>query len=232
MNADLEHQRVLIRCDHGLGDTIQYIRYLPLVQAVARDVVVALPPTLEPLIDVRTEGEHDVEIEVTELARMFGTIPNDVPYLHAEPLPLHRDRLHVGIAWHSEGGGWHRKRDVPFTLVEELAQIPAVTLHSLQEEDAGELVETARLIRSLDLVITVDSMQAHLAGALGAPVWTLLHSDCDRRWMYDGEDCRWYPTMRLWRQRRAGDWSDVTRRLLHAVAEESSRTIASAARTA
>jgi hypothetical protein len=228
--ADLRNQRVLIRCDHNLGDTIQFIRYLPMVQSIARDVVVHLPPALQPLLNVKSEGEHDVEIEVTDLAQLFPAIPCDVPYLHAEPLPLHRDRLHVGIAWHS--GGWHSKRDVPFALVEELAQIPAVTLHSLQEEDAGELAETARLIRSLDLVITVDAIPAHLAGALGVPVWTLLHRECDWRWMAERDDSPWYPTMRLYRQRKAGDWSSVTRQLLRDVLAESSRTIASAARPA
>ena len=67
----------------------------------------------------------------------------------------------------------------------------------------------AAMMRALDLIITVDSMTAHLAGALAVPVWTLLHNDADWRWMRDRDDSPWYPTMRLFRQRRAGDWGEV-----------------------
>ncbi|HEU4564898.1 MAG TPA: glycosyltransferase family 9 protein, partial [Gemmatimonadaceae bacterium] len=68
---------------------------------------------------------------------------------------------------------------------------------------------TARLMRALDLVITVDSMPAHLAGALAVPVWTLVPHECDWRWMEGRDDSPWYPTMRLFRQETAGDWREV-----------------------
>jgi ADP-heptose:LPS heptosyltransferase len=68
-------------------------------------------------------------------------------------------------------------------------------------------------MRSLDLVISVDSMPAHLAGALGVPVWTLLHHEPDWRWMARGERTAWYPTMRLFRQPRPGDWEPVLARV-------------------
>jgi ADP-heptose:LPS heptosyltransferase len=70
---------------------------------------------------------------------------------------------------------------------------------------------------SLDLMITVDSMPAHLAGALGVPVWTLLIEDADWRWMQDRDDSPWYPTMRLFRQREAGEWSGVVDRVASAL---------------
>jgi ADP-heptose:LPS heptosyltransferase len=68
-------------------------------------------------------------------------------------------------------------------------------------------------MRGLDLVISIDSMPAHLAGALGVPVWTLLHADPDWRWMLDRDDSPWYPTMRLFRQERPGDWGSVIARV-------------------
>ena len=77
-------------------------------------------------------------------------------------------------------------------------------------DDPGE---AARVMRALDLVISIDSMPAHLAGALGVPVWTLLHADPDWRWMQGRDDSPWYPTMRLFRQDRPGDWQAVIARV-------------------
>jgi ADP-heptose:LPS heptosyltransferase len=72
-----------------------------------------------------------------------------------------------------------------------------------------DLLEQARRVRALDLVITVDTLMAHLAGALGVPVWLLLPTPCDWRWMIDRTDSPWYPTMRLFRQPVSGDWNSV-----------------------
>jgi ADP-heptose:LPS heptosyltransferase len=80
------------------------------------------------------------------------------------------------------------------------------------EIDSGsdDVYETARTIAERDLMITIDSMPAHLAGAMAVPTWVLLHSDCDWRWMQKRTDSPWYPSMRLFRQRKAGDWWPVT----------------------
>ncbi len=247
----LNGKRVLVRCYHGLGDTIQFIRYLPLVKQVAAETVVWAQPALlpllrtadgidrlEPLHDGAFEGEYDVDVEVMELAHVFrstiDTLPNTVPYLHADPAPLGRDgRLAVGLVWRA--GDWDERRSIPFHLLAPLAQIPGVDFHVLQRgpaldecpadfgtrSGADDVLEAARVIRALDLVITVDSMPAHLAGALGVPVWTLLMHEPDWRWMLDREDSPWYPTMRLFRQRAPGDWAPVIRRVaseLHALA--------------
>jgi ADP-heptose:LPS heptosyltransferase len=74
---------------------------------------------------------------------------------------------------------------------------------------SDNLFETARRLRALDLLITVDTMAAHLAGALGVRVWTLLHADADWRWLEQRRDSPWYPTMRLFRQERSGKWAPV-----------------------
>jgi ADP-heptose:LPS heptosyltransferase len=93
----------------------------------------------------------------------------------------------------------------------ERAQIflPGAPTVENPDDDSDDVLDTASLIRRLDLVVSVDTMVAHLAGALGAPVWTLLHDAADWRWMRDRADSPWYPTMRLFRQRTPGDWASV-----------------------
>jgi hypothetical protein len=235
----LEGQRVLIRCYHGLGDTIQFIRYVPLVKAVAREVTVLAQRELIPLLDtvggidrllpLETAEEtlsYDVDVESMELAHVFRTtvetVPAKVPYIHA-PKGVCRahDKLAVGIVW--AAGNWDRRRSIPASLLAPLAQLPGVELHNFQVGPAlsearqwpalmarwTDIVAEAALIRTLDLMISIDSLPAHLAGALGVRVWTLLHQKADWRWMEEREDSPWYPTMRLFRQQRAGDWRPV-----------------------
>ncbi len=242
----LDSRRVLVRCYHGLGDTLQFIRYAPLVKRVAAEVVVWAQPTLLPLLrtaagidrllplhDGDAGIDYDVDVEVMELPYVFRTtlhtVPAGVPYLHADPAPLEkRGALAVGIAW--KAGEWDERRNVPYRLLAPLAAIPGVELHVLQRgsglaerepafgvlSGSDDPLQAARVMRALDLVISIDSMPAHLAGALGVPVWTLLHADPDWRWMQDRDDSPWYPTMRLFRQERAGEWEPVIAR----VAEE------------
>ncbi|MGH7927017.1 MAG: hypothetical protein ACREQV_04405, partial [Candidatus Binatia bacterium] len=235
----LEQKRVLIRCYHGLGDTVQFIRYAPLVKAVAHEVTVLVQAELVPLLGT-VEGvdrllpletledalTYDVDVEIMELAHVFRstleTIPAKIPYIHspkaARPA---RDKLAVGIVW--AGGNWDGRRSIPVSLLAPLAHLPEIELHIFQIGPAlaerrkwpavlpqwNDIVTEAALIRALDLMISVDSLPAHLAGALGVPVWTLLHKEADWRWMEQREDSPWYPTMRLFRQQRAGDWDAV-----------------------
>lgn len=245
----VEGKRVLVRCYHGLGDTLQFIRYAPRLQAVAREVIVWGQPELLPLLttargvdrllplhDGAPEVEFDAEVEVMELAHLFRdtpqTLPTEVPYLHAAPAPLPRDgRLAVGLVW--KAGDWDERRSIPPELLAPLAEIPSVELHVLQrghglaERPAGfgvdsgsdDVLQTARVMKALDLVVTVDSMPAHLAGALGVPTWTLLHAEPDWRWMDGRDDSPWYPTMRLIRQERAGDWAGVIARVTRELAK-------------
>jgi ADP-heptose:LPS heptosyltransferase len=88
-----------------------------------------------------------------------------------------------------------------------------------------DVVATARLMRALDLVVSVDSMPAHLAGALGARAWVLLHADPDWRWMRNREDSPWYPTARLLRQRRPGEWRPVLARVAEELVALRDRTV-------
>lgn len=231
----LDGQRVLVRCLHGLGDTIQFIRYATMLRERVDRLVVEAQPKLVELLrgvegidEVITWGEPeprwDQQIEVTELPRYFRTsietIPNTVPYIDVPRdqqerararTPVNGARLRVGLNW--AGGEWNATRSLPREELAPVRRREGVWFYDLQfQPEAGmapTVMETAADILQLDLVVTVDTMVAHLAGALGRPVWTLLPFEADWRWMLGREDTPWYPTMRLFRQRQAGEWGPV-----------------------
>jgi hypothetical protein len=237
--ASLQGKRVLVRCYHGLGDTIQFIRYIPLLKAIAAHVTVWAQPSLITLLSTAEEidrmislhdgtpdCDYEADVEVMELPYVFRTtvetIPARVPYFHLDASTLEDCRMKVGLVW--RGGDWDPRRDVPFDLLTQLAEIQEISFYALQQETSAfehherfkmilpagaDALTTARLMRALDLVISIDSMPAHLAGALGLRTWTLLQKDADWRWMSDRRDSPWYPTMRLFRQQQAGDWEPV-----------------------
>jgi hypothetical protein len=241
----LHDRRVLVRCYHGLGDTIQFIRYASMVREIASRVIVWCQPSLIPLLkyvsgidellplhDGRVAADYDVDVEVMELPFVFRTttssIPAAVPYITVPGLERRwadaRRLSDVGIVW--KAGEWAPHRSLTFAQLAPLFEIP-VNWHIFQAgagldewdpatgslADAQEPLGTARAMLDLDLLITVDSMPAHLAGALGVPVWTLLPAEADWRWMRTRSDSPWYPTMRLFRQARPGEWADVVRRV-------------------
>lgn len=167
-----------------------------------------------------------------------------IPYLKP-PEPRQRDPFgprpkgvrRVGLVWAVEPDKptW-KERSCPLPLFRRLADIPGVELYSLQfgsrsgelrEPGAppaadlsavlGDFASTAAFLEHLDLVITVDTSMAHLAGALGRPVWTLLHRKSDWRWLEDRDDTPWYPTMRLFRQQEHGAWEPVIERVAEAL---------------
>jgi hypothetical protein len=229
---------VLIRCNHGLGDTIQFIRYAAIVRGMVDRVIVEAQPELLSLLrtakgidQVVPQGHgdeifYDVAVEVMELPHVFRTdinhIPARVPYFRIAPEPVSsRARLNVGLVW--QAGDWDMRRSIPFKLVRQLATVPGVTWHVLQQGSAAKtwdnsfgvnssrtnLLQLAQFLSGLPLLISIDSMPAHLSGALAVQTWTLLHADCDWRWMAHRTDSPWYPTMRLFRQTRPGDWGSV-----------------------
>lgn len=243
----LAGEDVMLRCLHGLGDTIQFIRYAPLIRAQARQLTVEAQPSLKTLLQkanvadaVITWGEAEPpwtqQVEVNELPRIFRTtlasIPHQCPYIHLPGTVVRAGEpgtLRVGIVW--TASEFNPLRSVPFCELIPLFRKRKVSFFSLQAgsacadlaswsgrvenlcENANSVLETAQHMLKLDLVITVDTMTAHLAGALGIPVWTLLPFACDWRWMMDREDSPWYPQMRLFRQSTPGEWGPVMRRV-------------------
>jgi len=258
---------ILLHAEQGLGDTLQFIRYAPLVKERGGTVVVACQQSLLGIL-ARTAGidqlvprvfplpPFDVHVPLLSLPGIFGTtaetIPARVPYLFAdEGLSRHwQERLHrlpgfkVGIVWQgSRTFLGDESRSIPLARFAPLGRVPGVRLFSLQkgagveqlsevrdcmdicdwgnelDEAAGAFMDTAAVMKHLDLVITSDTSIAHLAGALGVPVWTVLSAVPDWRWQLHRADCPWYPTMRLFRQSRPGDWDEVFERIARALRE-------------
>ncbi len=232
----LANKRVLVRCYHGLGDTIQFARCLPMLDAIARETIVWAQPELVdllatlpgrrqllPLHDGAPEANYEVDIEIMELGHALRLDAEDlgkcVPYLHVEPAPRPSRTFCIGIV--ATAGDWDGRRSIPPHLLASLGDVNRVELFNLQvqkpiagmrEWSTPDILELARRLRGLDLVIAPDTMVAHLAGALAVRTWTLLPYDADWRWHQPHRtDSPWYPTMRLFRQAQPGDWTSVIR---------------------
>lgn len=244
--GDPAGKTILIYAEQGLGDTVQFCRYLPLlVERGARVLfechqpLAALMQTLGTGITVLTFGqelpEFDCHAPLLSLPYLFGstceTIPAHIPYLAAPAQRLAfwqsvvpaTDNLRVGLCWAGKSYPDPGRRCPPGFLA-PLAGLPGVTWVSLQIAEkefrqpfplvdltmlVQDFADTAALIEQLDLVITIDTAVAHLAGALGKKTWLLLPFAPDWRWGLQQADCPWYPTMRLFRQPVAGDWDSV-----------------------
>jgi tetratricopeptide (TPR) repeat protein len=259
----LAGRTILVYAEQGLGDSLQFIRYAPLLQERGGRVLVECPPVLAELLATCPGVERviptgsplpafDFQAPLLSLPGLcrttLATIPANIPYLRADPqrAAYWRDRLDgftgfkIGIAWQ---GSRHHKGDHlrSFALAQftPLTALPGIRLFSLQKGPGTEqlenmggglpvtdlgtsfaadsLMDAAAAMTALDLIITVDSALAHLAGALGLPVWVALPFAPDFRWMREREDSPWYPRMRLFRQARVGDWDDVFQRITGAV---------------
>ncbi|MGD0138150.1 MAG: tetratricopeptide repeat protein [Tepidisphaeraceae bacterium] len=254
----LEGRSLLLHTEQGLGDAVQFIRYLPLAAQRGARIIIECQAELQRLFQTMSGNYQtvvrgqplpafDLHCPLLSLPWVFGTnlasIPNDVPYLHADAedagrwqdrLGGHCALLKVGLAW--AGKPTHqndRNRSMKLARLAPLGQLPGVHFFSLQKgtaaaeakappagmelvdwtEELKDFADTAALIANLDLVIAVDTAVVHLAGAMGKPVWTLLPFASDWRWLLDRADSPWYPTMRLFRQATPGDWDGVIRRV-------------------
>jgi Tfp pilus assembly protein PilF len=265
--SPLGGQTILIYGDHGLGDTLQFIRYAPLVAERGGRVIVAVRKPLARVLascpDVEAvipEGaplpDFAVYIPAMSLPRIFATtlatIPVQVPYLSADAALIKQwseeigqdGGLRIGIAW--QGNPTYskdRQRSIALTQFEPLSRLERVRLFSLQKghgvdqigcvasrfavTDLGsrftDFLDTAAAMKNLDLVMAADTSIVHLAGAFGLPVWAALPFDADWRWLLDRDDSPWYPTLRLFRQTRPGDWDEVFQRITNAVARRPER---------
>src|SRR5207237_2672097 len=179
----------------------------------------------------------------------IDSIPYDVPYVQADENSVERWKrrlgdvggVQIGIAWAGNPGHTRdRQRSIPFQTLLPLLETRGARFVSLQKgQAASELAalgsergvldigdeledfgDTAAAISYLDLVICADTAVAHLAGALGKPVWLLVPKPSDWRWMETREDSPWYPTMRIFRQAERNDWSGVVDRVAEALEEE------------
>jgi Flp pilus assembly protein TadD len=262
--SDPAGRTILVVAEQGVGDTIQFVRYLPLLAARGANVILLCLPSCKTLsetipggIRVIASGEarpaFDAHVPVLSLPRIFGTtlqtIPAEVPYLAADSQRVARwreriggdgGRLKIGLAW--AGSPSHtsdRFRSMPLAQFAPLASVKDVAWFSLQKgpgaeqlanlppdmtivdlaSDFTDYADTAAAVAALDLVITVDTSVAHVAGALARPVWTLLSYEGEWRWLSrDRTDTPWYPTMRLFRQPEPGDWAAPVETIARALA--------------
>ncbi|HXW26918.1 MAG TPA: tetratricopeptide repeat protein [Xanthobacteraceae bacterium] len=267
-----EGRTILVHHEQGLGDMLQFVRYVPMLSRAGARVVLEVQPQLKDLLSA-LDGvcavvdrsaplpAFDSHCPVGSLPHAFrtelATIPADVPYLRAEPRRvarwkerLDRDDFTIGIAWQgSPTFRYDAGRSIALAQFAPLATAANVRLISLQkgagceqiaavsfahrierltddqDMSAEGLLDTAAIMANLDLVVTSDSMLAHLAGAMGRPVFVALRQRmADWRWLLDREESPWYPTMRLFRQSTEGDWRDVFERIAAAVKALAART--------
>jgi Tfp pilus assembly protein PilF len=256
---DLAGRTILLHCEQGMGDTIHFVRYAPLVADRGARVLLQVQAPLKPLLanlkgvaEVLARGEtlpaFDTNCSLMSLPRAFrtnlDTIPAEVPYLAPPPEAVARWRNRLGppdgrqriaLAWSGSTATWNR--EIPLALLAPLVQRPDVEFHVAQTEilpddrttlDAmpalhdhshalADFADTAALVSLMDRVISVDTVLAHLGGALAKPTWTMLPLGADYRWMTTGHTSPWYPTMRLFRQPALYDWTSVVTAIVRAL---------------
>lgn len=253
-------QTLLVYCEQGCGDSIQFVRYLPAVAALGGTLLLECPPELSrlfsglsSLVRIVPAGEElpsfDLHCPLLSLPKLLGTrletIPAEIPYLSvpeaarsAMPVLAARPEapLKVGLVW--AGNPVHHNdpnRSLDFALLAPLFKVPNITwvilqkdrrpdhfsilaarrgwLDPLAEGAVQDFADTAALVEQLDLLIGVDTALAHLAGALGKPVWVMLPANPDWRWLTERDDSPWYSSMRLFRQPRRQAGPDVVERV-------------------
>ncbi|MGJ4945271.1 tetratricopeptide repeat protein [Bradyrhizobium sp. HKCCYLS1011] len=268
---DIAGKTILLHGEQGFGDSIQFCRYVPLVEARGARVVLEVDTPLARLMqtlggahEVIAKGDPlpdvDIRCPLPSLPLAFetrvDTIPADGPYLSAPdhaveawaPLLGNARPLKIGLAW--AGNPNHvrdRERSMDLRHLLPLFEVNAtfVSLQKLLRDGEAELLvqhgvldvsdqlhdfaDTAALISQLDLVIAVDTGVAHLAGALGKPVWIMLTHAPDWRWLLDRDDSPWYPTARLFRQGEGRDWAGVIAQVRASLNDVHARRGASAA---
>jgi tetratricopeptide (TPR) repeat protein len=251
--TELTGRTIFLHWEQGFGDTIQFLRYVPLVARLAGKIVLSvqaplqrlaarLDPAIQVLAEASVPGSFDCHCPLMSLPLALGIpIPSDTPYLHADPTAAShwRQRLaalpgtKIGLVWAGarnpglETEFMFQRRSLALAALAPLANMQDVSFISLQKgpqaeqartpptgmtlhdwtDELSDFDDTAALISGLDLVISVDTAVAHLAGALGKPVWLLNRYDTDWRWMEDRTDSPWYPTMRIFRQPANQDWN-------------------------
>lgn len=249
--ASIRGKRVRVVAEQGLGDSIQFARYAPLLADRGAEVWLSVPPPLiwlfRTLRGVRgvvgtddPAPPADLTTSMLSLPLAFGTtletVPAVTPYLdvppHARIAWAERvaamGGIHVGVVWSGSRASAPRSA-IPARLLAPLLGIDRVTYHCLQQaiapadresmrdhaamvfHDAAlhDFADTAALLAAMDLVITIDTSVAHLSGAMGRPTWIMIPFDPDWRWLLDRADSPWYPSVRLFRQPRPGDWASA-----------------------
>jgi tetratricopeptide (TPR) repeat protein len=263
-DADISGKTILLHAEQGIGDTLQFIRYVEQVASLAAKVYLevhvplqSLTAQLSGIANVLAMGDplpdFDFHCPLASLPLAFDTgfdnIPSKFPYLAASPerIAYWANRLpetkspRIGLVW--AGGTFFKNdhhRSIAFDLFSLIATTENLCFFSLQRDlrpgdesslnmascisqlgpELSDFSETAAVVANLDLIITVDTAVAHLAGAMGKPVWILLPFAPDFRWLLAREDSPWYPSARLFRQSAIGNWIQIIHDVKDALGQE------------
>jgi tetratricopeptide (TPR) repeat protein len=251
---DLGNKTLLLHSEQGFGDSLQFCRFIRLLEPVAKKLVLWTRPGLGRLIsdnfniaeyseNIFALPDFDAHLSIMSIPHWFdpelSSLKDKRPYLtslkncglNTSPEP----RLKVGLVWGASDSGFdYANKRIPLSQLSPVFTIPGISWHSLQvgsdcaelqnferrEEliDIGQSLkdfsDTAAAVAEMDLVISCDTSVAHLAGAMGKPLWVVLKKEPDWRWGSDGETSPWYASARLYRQQSHGDWTIVVKRLV------------------
>ncbi|MGZ5885180.1 MAG: tetratricopeptide repeat-containing glycosyltransferase family protein, partial [Burkholderiaceae bacterium] len=264
---NLTGKTILVHAEQGFGDTLQFVRYLALLQERYHPskLIFECQPELKSLFtnmagmaqiaqivagNVDPLPSFDVQIPLLSLPLLFKTrlesVPHAIPYI-AVPDTLQENwktrlagekRKKIGVAWAGRPTHPHdMRRSIPFKTISSLFFLEDFCFVSLQKAASNvngssesplmdwtaeltNFADTAALISQLDLVISVDTAVAHLAGAMGKPTWLLNSFESEWRWMLDRTDSVWYPGMQIFRQPGPGDWESVVQQVATALAQK------------
>jgi tetratricopeptide (TPR) repeat protein len=248
---------LLVYVEQGLGDTLQFVRYLPLVAKRVSTIIFECQQELVTFFELQKKQlsidqiiprgapkpAFDCHIAIMSLPRIFQTTIESIPYAQGYLNPISKkipelivenlqqdSHYKVGLIW--AGGKQHKNdhnRSIAFTNLQPLLELSAISFYSLQYGENSmdikslpnsiqpqdltkyirDFTDTAMFMEQLDLIISVDTAPAHLAGALGKPIWLLLPFAPDFRWLLERNDSPWYQSMQLFRQPKPGDWQTV-----------------------
>ncbi|WP_255989960.1 tetratricopeptide repeat protein [Chitinolyticbacter albus] len=246
--------RLLIIAEQGFGDVLQFVRFVPALRTRFAHVTLVCPTPLWRLLAaslgdtvtvldaIPAQDGYTHWLPLMSLARALkideaALAAYATPYLRSTqpPTRFETGRRRIGLCWTgSTTQADNARRSVPLGLLRQLATVPGVCWHNLQQgkgqeasaagfelvDDSGswrDFDDTAAYMAGLDLILTSCTSVAHLAGALGKPVWLMSRFDADWRWLLDRDDSPWYPSLRLFRQPRPGDWPAVVAAVAQAI---------------
>lgn len=250
---DFKDRCLLVHCEQGMGDVLQFMRFLPMVRERGGKVVVEAHPPLVPLLDLQPYVDrviafdphqpprirHDLHIPMLSLPNVLRGhlqgIPSPIPYIRVDPRDadpwqrsLEENCINIGLVW--AASATNPKRNLPIDSCGAWFQHPHIHFVGLQKDVVSDQIrplqrigapltlldhrltsfkDTADAMAGLDLVISVDTAAAHLAGAMGKPLWVLLPFNADWRWPLDGKPSEWYPDAKIVRQSLPGNWDQV-----------------------
>lgn len=259
VDQDVSGKRVLVYSEQGLGDNIQFIRYLKLLKAKGAYVIFECNPKLFYLFEnyeyfdeiilqtkeIEPDVQYDYQSALLSLPGYFrtdiNTIPGTTPYLFPDEVRTlewkkligDRGKLKIGLAWTGASNNlFGKNRSCAIEDLFPLLTIKDAEFYSLQKTESEKIetskylpikcfdnidsipfLDTAALIKNMDLVISIDTSIAHLAGAIGKETWIMLPFYADWRWLINRNNSPWYPTARLFRQKYNGNWESVVAEL-------------------